>query len=231
MKQKLSDYSYEVKRRGEQRILGIVLFCVIVVLGITLIRSFLIFSVRQRSASMNPDIAESSLVFFTPIVGNLSRGDVVLLRPRISDKLPILKRVGNACVKFFSGQQYAPYDSKKMYEQGLIRRVVALPYDTIYMKDNILFVRPKGEKHFLTEHEVSKKIYNLHITKSLPGWDNDIGVQTSFSEIILGENEYFVLADNRLDFIDSRLWGNLSVKEIAAKGVLIYFPFSKFKLL
>ena len=48
--------------------------------------------------------------------------------------------------------------------------------------------------------------------------------------IILGENEYFVLGDNRVAVSDSRLWGAVSKQDIRGKIILKYFPLKNIKL-
>ena len=46
--------------------------------------------------------------------------------------------------------------------------------------------------------------------------------------IVLGENEYFVLADNRVSSVDSRIYGTVDVSELKGKAVLRFFPFNSF---
>ena len=117
-----------------------------------------------------------------------------------------------------------------MGDQFLIRRVIGMPGDTIYMRDHVLYIKPQGDKHFLTEFELIKKSYNINVLASPAGWDNLIGVTGSFEEIVLGENEYFVLGDNRNSCIDSRLWGVVPKSDIKATALFCYFPFSKLRL-
>lgn len=44
-------------------------------------------------------------------------------------------------------------------------------------------------------------------------------------EIKLGENEYFVLGDNRNDSTDSRVWGAINISDIKGIVVAKIFPF------
>lgn len=48
------------------------------------------------------------------------------------------------------------------------------------------------------------------------------------TEVTVGQDEYFVLGDNRLESFDSRSWGNLPKKNIIGKAWLRYWPINKF---
>lgn len=230
MNKDLYELSYSAKKDFNKKVFHIVLFVVLIYLSINLILSFVIFPLRQKSVSMEPDIIEKSCIFFTPLKG-CSRGDVVLLEPFTEEKLNFLSKMSDLFVRFFTAQQFSIYrDKKLMGDQFLIRRVIGMPGDTIYMRDHVLYIKPQGDKHFLTEFELIKKSYNINVLASPAGWDNLIGVTGSFEEIVLGENEYFVLGDNRNSCIDSRLWGVVSKSDIKATALFCYFPFSKLRL-
>lgn len=230
MNKDLYELSYSAKKDFNKKVFHIVLFVVLIYLSINLILNFVIFPLRQKSVSMEPDIIENSCIFFTPLKG-CSRGDVVLLEPFTEEKLNFLSKMSDLFVRFFTAQQFSIYrDKKLMGDQFLIRRVIGMPGDTIYMRDHVLYIKPQGDKHFLTEFELIKKSYNINVLASPAGWDNLIGVTGSFEEIVLGENEYFVLGDNRNSCIDSRLWGVVSKSDIKATALFCYFPFSKLRL-
>lgn len=230
MNKDLYELSYSAKKDFNKKVFHIVLFVVLIYLSINLILNFVVFPLRQKSVSMEPDIIENSCIFFTPLKGR-SRGDVVLLEPFTEEKLNFLSKMSDLFVRFFTAQQFSIYrDKKLMGDQFLIRRVIGMPGDTIYMRDHVLYIKPQGDKHFLTEFELIKKSYNINVLASPAGWDNLIGVTGSFEEIVLGENEYFVLGDNRNSCIDSRLWGVVSKSDIKATALFCYFPFSKLRL-
>ena len=202
-----------------------------VVLFLTLFFTFILFPVFVRSDSMESDIARNSAVFVTPLVRTPSRGDVVLLNRMDDNNIKGIKLVINKIVGFFTAQQIEPFGySNSMTAKNSVRRVVALPGDTIYMQDYVLYVKPAGEKHFLTEFEIVENPYNVTFYVPPAEWDTEIGVKGSFDEFTLGYNEYFVLADNRKSSDDSRLWGAVKKEDISAKILLCYFPFRNFKL-
>lgn len=181
---------------------------------------------------MNPDIPENSFVMLSPIVQKLNRGDVVLVDlNKSSEKQPFIKKCVNVVVRFFTAQQIVPGKNNDYPgKEKKLRRVIGIPGDTIYMRDYVLYIKPAGDKHFLTEFETSEKTYNVTFFVAPGEWDSSIGVKGSFDEIVLGPQEYFVLGDNRKSCDDSRLWGCVSNNEINAKALFCYFPFNKLKL-
>ncbi len=197
---------------------------------INLIFAFLIFPVRQNSNSMIPDFPEASVSFVTPLCKNLERGDVVVLNYKLNDNKNFFEKVWHNISSFFTAQQYDSY-AKKEYPDtnSQVRRIAALPGDEIYMVDYVLYVKPKGEKHFLTEFELTKKPYNLTFMSPPAEWNGSVGVKGTFEPLTLGPDEYFVLGDYRIAVSDSRLWGPVSKKNIKGKIIVKYFPLNSIK--
>ena len=230
MNRQLYEYSYELRKQRKRKFLFfIVYFCLIYFL-INLIFSFLIFPVRQLSTSMVPDFPENSVSFVTPINKVLNRGDVVLLKNKVNEQKNVFEKIWHNISLFFTAQQYDSYANKAYPDtNNQIRRVVGLPGDEIYMTDYVLYIKPSGEKHFLTEFELSKKAYNLTFVTPPAGWNGSVGVKGSFDPIILGNDQYFVLGDNRIAVSDSRLWGSISKKDIRGRILVKYFPLNSIK--
>ena len=181
---------------------------------------------------MIPDVPEKSVVMVSPVAGNYERGDVVLLDSRYFRKKNFFISQVDRLVRFFTAQQISLFEHNEVpSSKSHIRRVVGMPGDTIYMRDYVLYIKPAGERHFLTEFEIVEEPYNVTFYVPPADWDTEIGVKGSFDEITLGYNEYFVLADNRKSSDDSRLWGAVKKDEITAKVIMCYFPFRNFKLL
>ena len=225
-------FSYQIQKERRRRIGFIILFFICLYIFINVVISFLIYPVRQNSVSMIPDVPEKSVVMVSPVAANYERGDVVLLTPRFAAKKNFLISQIDRLVRFFTAQQISLFESSGLpSSKSHIRRIVGMPGDTIYMRDYVLYIKPAGERHFLTEFEIVKEPYNVTFYVPPADWDTEIGVKGSFEEITLGYNEYFVLADNRKSSDDSRLWGAVDKDEITAKVLMCYFPFNCFKLL
>lgn len=233
MANQLYKLSYELDKKRRARIFIIVLMIISVFIAIEFILSFLIFPVRQKSSSMNPDIAAGSCVFVTPLEKNPGRGDVVLLKPLNDVHLTFSQRCLNTFALFFTAQQFSPYKNKDlMGDHALLRRVVGVPGDTIYMRDHMVFIKTNGYNNFLTEYElVVDNPYNTDVLAILDGWERGIGVSGDFDTFTLSEGQYFVLGDKRISSLDSRVWGIVTSSQIMAKALMVYYPFNKVKLL
>lgn len=232
MKKELYELSYSMKKDLQKKIFRVVFFILAIIVAINLILAFLIFPVKQKSVSMAPDFNKDSCVFVTPLKKSLSRGSVVLLKKRDFQKSSFSENILDSFFSFFSLRQISFSNRKNlMGKSECLRRVIALPGDSIYMRDYVIYIRPQGQKHFLTEFELIKEPYNININANSSGWDSSIGVYGSFDEITLSENEYFVLGDNRNSSMDSRLWGPVSKSEIKAAAILQIFPLNKFRIL
>lgn len=92
----------------------------------------------------------------------------------------------------------------KTNNTNIIKRVIALPGETVMYKDNKLYINGK----------VMEDNYSKTATED-------------FDNIVLKEDEYFVMGDNREVSKDSRIIGPVNIKSIKGKTNLVFFPFSK----
>ena len=233
MNKKLLQYSYQLKKERSRKFFSVVLFALLLILFINLILSYVFFPVKQNSESMLPDVQEHSVILVSMLHKLPERGDVVLLQPRYKDtENGMFHKLLVKMVSFFTYQKIFINENQNFPgTTPKLRRVIGMPGDTIFMRDYVLYIKPEGEKHFLTEFEIVEEPYNVTFYVPPADWDTEIGVKGSFDEITLGYNEYFVFADNRKSSDDSRLWGAVKKDEIAAKVLMCYFPFRNFKLL
>ena len=224
--------SYKMRKELYSRIFSITGILLLFFLVVSLFLNFIFFPVANKSDSMSPDIPAGSCEFVSPLSRTPSRGDVVLLQNYENSQSGAIKKFLKTLAFFVTLRKWQPFEEKSSFgTQPVIRRVVALPGDTIYIDRYVVFVKPAGQSHFLTEFEVTQSKYNAKILVPPAGWDSDLGAKASISQITLAADEYFVLGDDRLSAADSRIWGPVKHKNIIGKVLLLYFPFSKFKFL
>lgn len=94
--------------------------------------------------------------------------------------------------------------SKNVEGSRLIKRVIALPGESIECKDGIIYINDRAYE--------DKFAFNK--TKD-------------FEKVVLKENEYFLMGDNRLVSEDSRVLGPINKKDIMGVCHIRLYPFNK----
>ena len=89
--------------------------------------------------------------------------------------------------------------------EKIIKRVIGMPGDTVAIKNGDIYIN-------------DEKIEDEYA----------YGETSDYDRITLGDDEYFILGDNRLISKDSRYFGPVKEKDIKGKVIFRIFPFSKF---
>lgn len=103
------------------------------------------------------------------------------------------------------------FKSPQDLSQRFIKRIIGLPGETIEIKNGKVKIFQDNQSQILDEKYLSFSVYT----------SGDI-------RVVLGENEYFVLGDNRDFSFDSRRFGPLSAKKIIGRVFLRAWPFATF---
>ena len=98
-----------------------------------------------------------------------------------------------------------------------IKRIIGLPGEKVVVENNE--VKIINSQH--PEGVVLKEDYLPSYTLTLAGDQKSL-------ESTLGDNEYFVMGDNRQHSSDSREWGKLPKQNIIGRSWLTILPFDKF---
>lgn len=91
-------------------------------------------------------------------------------------------------------------------KDAIIKRVIALPGETVEYKDNKLYINGK----------------------EMEDPYNDGKTEDYLLDGVIGENEYFVVGDNRSNSADSRMIGLIDKSDIKGRIDFRIFPFTKF---
>jgi len=179
-----TDLAPAVKRKHP--LLEIVEFAFIALLIVIPVRMFIAQPFIVSGASMEDTFHTGEYLIIDQVSYHLeepARGDVIVFR--------------------------YPQDPSKFF----IKRIIALPGDTIEIKGNIVTLTTKdGETLTLDEPYIKSMAPNTTLTETL------------------GEREYFVMGDNRDASSDSRVWGVLQKEKIIGRAFLRLFPFSEAEL-
>ncbi|MGC9031508.1 MAG: signal peptidase I [Minisyncoccia bacterium] len=102
--------------------------------------------------------------------------------------------------------------------QRFIKRVIGLPKEKVYISNNKIYIITNDERVLEFSSFDSSFFSQIDKNAFYKNFKNDIKV------INLGENEYFVMGDNRTKSFDSRNWGAVFRKEIIGRVILRLWP-------
>lgn len=145
----------------------------------------------------------------TTYVGQRTRVNGESMYPTLHDDDNLI--VDKVSYRFSDPRRYDiivfPYRYKDMY---FIKRIIGLPGETVQILDGYVYI--DGKK--LDEHFWDEKIQNAALASD---------------PIALGDDEYFVLGDNRNASEDSRFpdVGNVRRKEIIGRAWVRIWPFER----
>jgi signal peptidase I len=194
---------------------------------------------------MNPGIKAGERLFILPIayrirlpffqrsIGGIqkpARGDIVVIISPQYPRLSFLQSIADPLVRFFTLQKASLVRDHRGRKEGkyMLKRVVGVPGDTVKLDDFNAYLKTEGSSTFLGEKDVISVPYSINTGLSVEGWSSDLPFSGNREGVRLGENEYFLLGDNRPYSSDSRSWGAVSIESFVGKVFLRYWPFKKF---
>jgi signal peptidase I len=118
-----------------------------------------------------------------------------------------------------------PKDPKRKY----IERCIAIGGQVVEIKDKRVFVYGKIfsdslKIQFIDTKIISKEIIDPEI------YPENIGNRDNYGPITVPRDHCFVLGDNRGKSYDSRYWGFVSMKDVIAKPLYIYWAKDKTRI-
>ncbi len=201
---------------------------VLVVFSIVFVRTFIVSHIYIPSGSMNPTLIEGDVVFLNKLAYNINI-------PFIEESPIALKPALHGDIVSFDldGTHYT-------------KRVIAVGGDEISMVSNRLVINGIPLNYYPTEiYEVKNKLlksfalynfdsfveennlgrlYQIMLAKELP-IDYGKRVISDFKPVIIPDNCYFVLGDNRDFSGDSRYLGLVKHEQLVSKVIKVAFNY------
>ena len=207
---------------------------------------FIVSSFIVQTSAMEPGVLQGQRLLAAPIVTGASlkllnvrvpgfrdpeRGDLVLVRPGNAEKIAWYIVLLDPIVRFFTLQEKTiiPGKNQNWNNQIAVKRIIAIPGDTVKMIDFKFIVKPEDKTGFIPEHSIVSEEYALTIPTGIPDMDSSIPFSGNMGEVKLSDNQYFIANDNREVFYDSRFYGPVSRDNIIGHVFLSYWPGLSFK--
>ena len=160
----------------------------------------------------------------------LRRGNVVLVDLSRREAQGFVHGVLDNLLRFFTAERVGLKDQsgRTVSDYLFVKRVIGLPGDEITLTNHVARIKTRGSNFSLTEFEVTEQDYVTDIPQMPALWDSALPFSGNMQTIVLGENEYFLLSDDRSNTNDSRSWGAVSADRIRGRALIRYWPLTRF---
>lgn len=193
-------YNEDDERTLLEDILGFIKVFVVSAIVILLFVNFVAHPVRVDGRSMYPTLKDGEFGFTNVggvLLNGVERGDIVVVT---------------------------------MEEEGQkthwVKRVIGLPGDTVSCVNDVVYINGKvlDETKYIAPDYRQSLVDKFGYFNKVPNVDNT-NVE-DFEEVKLGDDEYYVMGDNRPYSKDSRYVGPVKKSQIFAKKMLVLLPIS-----
>ena len=193
-------YNEDDERTLLEDILGFIKVFVVSAIVILLFVNFVAHPVRVDGRSMYPTLKDGEFGFTNVggvLLNGVKRGDIVVVTME-----------------------------EKGQKTHWVKRVIGMPGDTISCVNDIVFINGKvlDETQYIDPDYRQSCVDQFGYFNKVPNADNT-DVQ-DFEEVKLGDDEYYVMGDNRPYSKDSRYVGPVKKSQIFAKKMLVLLPIS-----
>jgi len=198
------------------------------------LRSFLVQTFVITSGSMEDTLLVGDFL----VVNRAAIGSRV---PLTSLRVPGYSKAQRGDVIVFD----PPHEGKEVgtQEMKLVKRLIGMPGDTLSMRDAVLYrngqaVEEPYLKHTPMQDDFPPPCFPTREIRCWMSWQLDYlapGVSSetyhptrdNWGPIVIPEDHYFMLGDNREASLDSRYWGLLEGWRLEGRAVFIYFSYNR----
>lgn len=193
-------YNEDDERTLLEDILGFIKVFVVSAIVILLFVNIVAHPVRVDGRSMYPTLKDGEFGFTNVggvLLNGVKRGDIVVVTME-----------------------------EKGQKTHWVKRVIGMPGDTISCVNDIVFINGKvlDETQYIDPDYRQSCVDQFGYFNKVPNADNT-DVQ-DFEEVKLGDDEYYVMGDNRPYSKDSRYVGPVKKSQLFAKKMLVLLPIS-----
>jgi signal peptidase I len=194
-----------------------------------LLRAFLIEAYRIPSGSMIPTLLVGDWLF----VNKLIYGPTI---PFTNSHLPgYADPKRRDVVVFVSPTQI---DQPEDPNPTLVKRLVGMPGDTLYMRDGLLYVNGLAQRQGFAAATSHVDPNEANSTSELFAWQHRIELKNTrfgsapatpthdnWGPLLIPAQHYFMMGDNRYCSKDSRYWGVVPRDNVRGQPLIVYYSY------
>ncbi|MBR3899210.1 MAG: signal peptidase I [Elusimicrobiaceae bacterium] len=128
------------------------------------------------------------------------------------------------------------------YGRDYVKRVVGMPGDKIEVKNAVLYVNDqeipsqgyeiyKDIIRFKEDRKLSQDVYQILWEDGKLEHEFGFVLRDDFGPVIVPQDSYFAMGDNRDDSCDSRFWGPVPRKNIKGTAWFIHWPLNRIRII
>ena len=189
---------------------------VVAVIAVVILKEFLFLPIKVDGNSMTPTLTNGERLLVTvydvKIANKLEKGDVVICNyPGRTNKDPFVGLV--------------------TMDTNFVKRIVGVPGDTVsrisgvtYVNGDALDIRAGSSIKATVQDVYTGEDGQIRILALINGTERELTLEQSRRykfdyEYVLGEDEYFVVGDNRYNSHDSRSWNGPQIERVLENNV------------
>jgi len=193
------------------------------------IRTLFVEAYRIPSGSMIPTLLVGDWLF----VNKLVYGPTI---PFTNSHLPGYSQPKRSDVVVFVSPPQS--DQPEDPQPTLVKRLVGMPGDTLYMRGGLLYRNglPQKQGFAASTNRVNANIANS--TDALFSWQHtielkntrfgsapDVPTHDNWGPLLIPQGHYFMMGDNRYCSKDSRYWGVVPHDNVRGKPLIVYYSY------
>lgn len=186
--------------------------CVIlaVILSV-IIRYYLVTPAKVKQSSMNPTLIEGQRIILNRMDKEYRRGDIVTFEApnQLNKNIELLNPIAIYNYSPDNWFEHLTYKVLELNKISYIKRIIGIHGDKIQIQDGRVYLN--GEE--LKEGYLGEDV---------------ITSQCNYNDIIVPAGCVFVMGDNRIGSVDSRVFGCIPIEKIEGKVSFRYWPLNKF---
>ncbi len=130
-------------------------------------------------------------------------------------------------------------DRERGIRKDFIKRAIALPGDTVQIKNKQLLINGKAQTEPYAVYKdpfIAPDSHAGQVTSFQKDWESGSlaphnYIRDNFGPVTVPANSYFVMGDNRDFSFDARFWGPLPNRLLKGKAWFVYWPLKRIKVI